>query len=299
MHELLTHTSARVLSARIDAVTEDEYNAWGQNSTPTLTTHRDPEYSHELRHLIRQCLNLKPSLRPTVEQILKVTGPRVLQYEAEAANKDNPYQLPKLYFKQNEINHMPLGPHLEQFGHDFMKLAAFAFEEDQYAEHVWGPIKHPQRNILAIPYHQLARDDEMKQRANLKRARPLTEPSSSAEPSPKRNRRTGAAVVDSVDAALLASRSESRSSEDNYRFARRKRMRLWNDMMREPTSTSYEDEEEEEEEEEGEGYDGEDEEEEGDKEEGEVGDEEEEPTGDENEFSADSRRGGDVSMSGT
>jgi hypothetical protein len=224
-----------------------------------------------------------------VEQILKVTGPRVLQYEAEATSKDTPYQLPKLYFKNNEINHMPLGPHLKQFGHNFTNLAAFAFEEDQYGEHVWGPIKHPQRDLLAIPYYQLARDNEMRLNANRKRAREVDDDvSSSAEPSPKRNRRPRAAA-DSIEEALLASRSSSQSSEDNYEFARRKRMWLWNDLVREPTA-SYEDEEDEEEEE----YDEEEEGEEGDDEE-----EEEEVEEDEDEFSVDSRREGDVSMSGT
>lgn len=182
MHELLTHENAKTFSDRLNNMTEVEYNAWGSNTVPTLRTGNEPEYSHELRHLIRQCLNLKPSLRPTPGQILAVTGPMVEKYQNQAAralpsrsiaemNDSDIDHLPKLYFKENEINDMPLGPHLERFGYNNNNwLAAFAFAEDQYAGPVWGPIRHPKRAQFAYLYHKLVHDNRPQaQNANGKR----------------------------------------------------------------------------------------------------------------------------------
>lgn len=165
MWELLTLESPKSFSDRLNAMTEDEYNAWGHNTTAAITTHKQPEYSYDLRHLVRRCLNLRPSLRPTVAQILEVTGAKVEHFEEQVARTNRrvksrvqqaiyTYQLPRLYFKENEINHMPLGPHLQDFGFNDKYQANFAFDEDKYASPIWGPILHPNRARWAWRYQQ-------------------------------------------------------------------------------------------------------------------------------------------------
>ncbi|ERF72103.1 hypothetical protein EPUS_02894 [Endocarpon pusillum Z07020] len=200
MHELLTHQEAKVFSDHVNAVTEDEYNAWGRNTIPNLVTKKDPEYSYELRHLVRRCLNLKPSLRPTVEQILEVTGAKIKEYETEVAkitrgatdpvtHAKNTYQLPKLFFKENEINNMPLGPHMQEFGWDDRYLALFAFDEDRYAAPVWGPIQHPNRPAFARYYKELMQQkEEKKQNANRKRVQNTMDPTAVDAAPPKRKK---------------------------------------------------------------------------------------------------------------
>ncbi len=174
MHELLTHESTRTFSKRLNAMTEEEYDAWGHNTIATLRTNKEPEYSHEIRDLVRRCLNLKPSLRPTVQQIMQITGPKVEHYQKEVYKADlrvkngvmeanHIYRLPKLYFKENEINNMPLGPHLDHFRREDEYLAGFIADEDKYAAPVWGPLLHPNRARFARRYREIV--DFKKQRA--------------------------------------------------------------------------------------------------------------------------------------
>jgi hypothetical protein len=166
MYELLTHERAAQFSDRMNAMTEAQYNAWGQNTIPTITTHKQPEYSHDLRHLVRQCLNLRASRRPTIQQILEQTRAKLTFYEDQLTEPSRrikngfqevsyAYQLPKLYFDGNEINNMSLGPHLEHFGLDFKHQAEFAFEQDKYGAPIWGPIRHPNRALWDWRYRQL------------------------------------------------------------------------------------------------------------------------------------------------
>lgn len=139
MWELIAHKDARQFSEHLNALTGDQYNEWGQNTIPPLTTHKRPEYSDELLVLVRQCLNLRPSLRPTAGQILEVTGSALSKFEEQLGRADtgiethsqkdsDNYQLPKRYFKENEISSMPLGPHLPDFGINDQCVADFALK---------------------------------------------------------------------------------------------------------------------------------------------------------------------------
>lgn len=188
MYELMTQQEAKDISDHVNSVTEDQYNAWGQNTIPTLVTKNDPEYSYELRHVVRLCLNLRPSLRPTVGQLLGLTKAKVKEYETELAkttggatdpvtHAESTYQLPKLFFKENEINNMPLGPHMQHFGWDDRHLALFAVDDDRYTAPVWGPIQHPNRPAFARYYDAMVQQkEEKKENANRKRARNTMEP---------------------------------------------------------------------------------------------------------------------------
>lgn len=246
MYELLTHESARTFSERLDAMTEEDYIAWGNHSIPPLRTHREPEYTYALRQLVRRCLNLRPGLRPTAREILEVTGPMVEHYGDQVGKtrggggsffqqSTRTYQLPKLYFKENEINHMPLGPHLPQFGVDDQYQAAFAAAEDKYGAPIWGPIQHPNRAQWAGRYLQMMRGErqqaENKGRKNVQVA---LQPESRSVPQTNRDRvdrRQQPRRLDTVDRALLASGPKPDSDEPSRRFVQRKKMRLWDGQV--------------------------------------------------------------------
>lgn len=274
MHELLTHERARIFSQRLDAMTEGQYVAWGYNSIPNLLTKKRPEYSFELRRLVMRCLSLRPSLRPTPQEILEVTGRMVGRYEDELA-KYNPtmrlgiqqdsatYQLPKLYFRENDINNMPLGPHLRDFGVDDQHQAAFVAEEDNYAGPVWGPIQHPNRALWADRYQQMIRrdgqkvessvrialhDKEKQQLLNVSKAVGNRVPPQAARAHPARARfrvnkprvqqraNQGARMnkpraLDAIDRALLASNSIIESDEQSRRHVQVRKRRLWDGLL--------------------------------------------------------------------
>jgi hypothetical protein len=66
-------------------------------------------------------------------------------------------QLPKLHFKENEINRMQLGPHLKHFGYGIEAQAAFAVEEDKYVAPVWRPFSIPIRRFGLVAIRQLCK----------------------------------------------------------------------------------------------------------------------------------------------
>jgi serine/threonine protein kinase len=202
MWELTTLASPGDFSDRLDALSEDQYKKWGDNTTAPLNTYKQPPYSRELMDLVRRCLNLRPSLRPTPDEIVTITTPKIEQYLHILRNEQvtGIQQLPKLFFRANEINSMPLGPHLQHFGFQDRDLARFAQGEDRFGAPVWDPIRHPRRAAWEPALYQPPGPRETtKKKKNEKKRK-----------------------MDSIDESLL----RSKTGEDEG-DGRGKRMRLW------------------------------------------------------------------------
>jgi serine/threonine protein kinase len=157
MHELFTMDAAGDFSKVIDNMTEAQNFAQDDNAIEKIRTRKTPEYSQPLRDLVRNSLKLRPSARPTPEQILEVTSEALKHFEQQALSTkamvpvsysppDWAYQIPRVWYRENEINTMPLGPHFPEKSADLKRLAAWMILEDEFAEPVWGPLLHPRRH---------------------------------------------------------------------------------------------------------------------------------------------------------
>jgi hypothetical protein len=112
MWELLTLRPRVRLFDRIRKLTEEAY--WGKNQQETIAeikTLRDPEYSHKLRELIRQCLRIAPERRPTHNDLYLETS-RFLKSRVRRANDKEPgsgrKDGPRVFYMGHEINDMPI-----------------------------------------------------------------------------------------------------------------------------------------------------------------------------------------------
>ena len=82
--------------------------------TSGYSTHRKPDYSERLRDLLRRCLHIRPSDRPT-ELELEQEYPAGLQGHTKLLTNTtsegalSECDTRKLFFKNNAINKMPLG----------------------------------------------------------------------------------------------------------------------------------------------------------------------------------------------
>ncbi|KAI9877553.1 MAG: hypothetical protein M1830_003601, partial [Pleopsidium flavum] len=117
MYELTTlHRAARVLFNRPDP---------SGHGCPPISTGKSPEYSSHLLDLIRDCLVLDPSERPTLRQLDLVTRRHArmtrdaLAYLRTAPNE--PIEEERLYYRDNEINEMPPGDYIPSRIHERLR----------------------------------------------------------------------------------------------------------------------------------------------------------------------------------
>lgn len=111
MWEMLTLKDGDILNFEMRQLSEADY--WGsmqEEAIAEIRTTREPEYSHELRELIRQCLRISPRLRPSPRELFDATL-RSLTRMAEAAPDPNDGfpRGSRVFFMGNEINDMPIG----------------------------------------------------------------------------------------------------------------------------------------------------------------------------------------------
>ena len=88
MWEMLTLRDYTDLNNDIRTLTEEEY--WGrigEEAIDEIETTRDPEYSEELRQLIRQCLRISSQNRPTAHELYLATS-RGLERRARRARDE-------------------------------------------------------------------------------------------------------------------------------------------------------------------------------------------------------------------
>lgn len=111
MLELLTLKRLEDLNREIQRLEESDY--WGpmdEEGIVEIQTTRQPEYSFELRDLIRRCLRTSPKRRPTHEELYNDTL-QALESKVQATN-DPITGLktgPRVFYMGHEINDMPVG----------------------------------------------------------------------------------------------------------------------------------------------------------------------------------------------
>jgi len=117
MYEMTTlHRAARVLFNR-----PDPYG----HGCPPITTNKTPEYSSHLLDLIRDCLNVDPSERPTFHQLHVATRRHARMTMDQLAwmlnAPDEPCEEERLYYRDNEINTMPTGNYIPSRVHEQLR----------------------------------------------------------------------------------------------------------------------------------------------------------------------------------
>lgn len=81
---------------------------------PEITTNKNPEYSEELRTLIRQCLRPDPYDRPPTSEVQdRVEAARTefssVGYDLRGEDKDAPHESERLYYRPNDTESMRPG----------------------------------------------------------------------------------------------------------------------------------------------------------------------------------------------
>ena len=160
MYELLTlvrelerYSARTVLTTRKhhakSALYSDYVDDIEGEGLPEIHTHRNPEYSAELRRLIRMCLRPDPFLRPDFRQLEMDLAAKLADMarisKLLGANKDlTPQQSERLYYRDNEINSMQIG--------DFIPTrwnARDVTEESGFKDPYVTSIRFPRWNVRA------------------------------------------------------------------------------------------------------------------------------------------------------
>ncbi|ERF73546.1 hypothetical protein EPUS_08753 [Endocarpon pusillum Z07020] len=144
MFELLTLRGSDRTRSEIEALTEKQYwNEFELHGIEEIRTTRQPEYSYELRNLVRSCLKTAPATRPTHGQLWQTTfdelESRVKAVEDPATGLKNG---PRVFYMGNEINDMPIGQQDLPSDQDipFTKKSFYANREIKYQDPELEPL---------------------------------------------------------------------------------------------------------------------------------------------------------------
>jgi hypothetical protein len=109
LHDMLTLHYPDKLDSLMKSTTEEKYYLQlDQHAIDPITTNKSPEYSLEIRELIRECLHIKIEKRPTPQELLRRTEAGLAA--AINSRRDTGHKKgPRVYYMGHEINHMPLG----------------------------------------------------------------------------------------------------------------------------------------------------------------------------------------------
>jgi hypothetical protein len=112
--DMLTLAEPSELDRIFDAITEEWYTKTTSQPGPYFDRAEFPEYSPRLLDLVEQCMRFEKVLRPTPAALVALTdaGLQEALQRLQAAEMDTEQAVApvsRLYFKENEINHMPRG----------------------------------------------------------------------------------------------------------------------------------------------------------------------------------------------
>jgi hypothetical protein len=112
--DMLTLGEPSELDRIFDAITEEYYTRATPRRVPYFDHAEFPEYSPRLLDLVEQCLRFETVLRPTPAALVTLTdaGLKEALQRLQAAKMNTEQavvRVPRLYFKENDINHMPRG----------------------------------------------------------------------------------------------------------------------------------------------------------------------------------------------
>jgi hypothetical protein len=112
--DMLTLGEPSELDRIFDAITEEYYTKTTPQRVPYFDRAEFPEYSPRLLDLVEQCLRFEKVLRPTPAALVALTdaGLKEALQRLQASEMDTGQAVApgsRLYFKENEINHMPRG----------------------------------------------------------------------------------------------------------------------------------------------------------------------------------------------
>ena len=170
MFQLITLEEQGYLDAKIESLDEDEFDAWNGSIIRRLKTRQNPDYSSELRHTVRNCLNLKPESRPDVSTLLHIIDAGLKscrdQMYQEAAINGWPLAPggEKVYFRENEINQMPQGPYDFNLSEKWWERFN---QHETWDDPDWEPLDPPLRPVSSNPQNTMQR--LLKEEASRKR----------------------------------------------------------------------------------------------------------------------------------
>lgn len=111
MYDMLTLSWSDELDEKMHKTTTEAeyYGSLREHAIPEIRTNKKPEYSSDLRDLIRECLHIEIGKRPTPQQLLERTQ-RGLEAAAQSRLQGaDDHDGPRVYHMGNEINHMLRG----------------------------------------------------------------------------------------------------------------------------------------------------------------------------------------------